>query len=216
VLQRSARAGVLAIACALVTASCAARARPLTGTTVARALPGTSLPSGHHLVVFTWTLEDPDMSTRGEGAVRSASPDSARVDFFLSGGLGSGAALLIGQELRVAPGAEKIKGLFIPPAPLLWAVAGRAAPPPMPDTVMRVDGDTLRVDIGKPLAWRLTFVRDSLRRVEYVSSDKIVEWVSRSADGRVRYRNQSTRRQLDIVVTKVERTRIDASAWTLE
>jgi len=182
----------------------------------ARELPATSLPRGHHLVVFTWTLEDPDMLSRGEGAVRSASPDSARLDFFLSGGLGSGAAILIGDELRVAPEAERIKGLFMPPTPLLWAVAGRASVPAIADTVFRVDGDTLRVDIGKPLSWRLTFARDTLRRLERVSGKRVVEWVSRFADGRVRYRNEITRRQLDILVTKVEGTKLNATIWTLQ
>ncbi len=181
-----------------------------------RAIPATTLPPGHQVVVFNWTLEDPDMFSRGEGAVRSASPDSARLDFFLGGGMGSGAAVLVGDQLRLAPGAERVRGMLMPSAPLLWAVAGRAAPPALPDTMIRVDGDTLRVDIGNPLEWRLTFAKDSLRRVERVSGKHIVEWVSRASDGRVRYRNESTRRQLDIVITKVERTRIDVSAWTLE
>jgi hypothetical protein len=195
---------------------CVPRVRPATGSVVRRAIPATSLPAGHRLTVFTWELTDQDMFTRGEGAVRSASPDSARLDFFLSGGLGSGSAVLIGANLEVAPGAERIKGLLMPTAPMLWAVTGRAAPPAMPDTTLRVDADTLRVDIGKPLSWRFTFVRDSLRRVERISGTRVVEWVARFADGRVRYRNESSRRQLDIAVTKVEKTRLDATVWTLQ
>ncbi|MEK7402743.1 MAG: hypothetical protein AABZ80_10355 [Gemmatimonadota bacterium] len=205
----------VAAAVALGAAACVPHITPITGTTVLRSLPGTALPDGHHLVVFTWTLEDPDMLSRGEGTVRTAAPDSARVDFFLGGGLGSGAAVLIGPELRLAPGAERVKGLFVPPAPLLWAVAGRAAPPALPDTVIRVDGDTLRVDIGKPRAWRLTFAHDSLRRVERVNGEHVVEWVSLGAAGRVRYRNEVTRRQLDVVVVRTQEAQPHAGIWTL-
>jgi hypothetical protein len=187
----------------------------MTGSAIVRPIPATSLPAGQQLVVFTWTMEDPDMFSRGEGAVRTASPDSARIDFFLSGGLGSGAAVLIGDDLRLAPGAERVKGLFVPPAPMLWAVAGRAAPPALADTVLRADGDTLRADIGTPVSWRLTFARDTLRRVEHVDGKHVIEWVARFADGSVRYRNERQRRQLDVVVTRVQETRLDASIWTL-
>ena len=44
------------------------------------------------------------MTARGEGVARIASPDSVRMDFFLGGGLGSGAAVLIGDSLS-GPGA---------------------------------------------------------------------------------------------------------------
>jgi len=194
-------------------AACAPRVRPLTGNRVVRALPATSLERGHRLIVFKWILEDRDSHTRGEGAVRQAGPDSARLDFFLGGGLGSGAAALIRDELRIPVGAEKVAGIFMPPLPMLWAIVGRAAPPALPDTVLRMDGDTLRVDIGRPMSWRLTFARDTLRRVEHVDGKRVVEWVSRYADGRVRYRHQSTRRQLDVTITKSEPTKLDATIW---
>ena len=155
------------------------------------------------------------MFSRGEGAVRQAAPDSARLDFFLGGGLGTGSAILIGTEMRLASDADRMVRRLIPAPPLLWAVLGRAAPPASHDTVFRVDGDTLRVDIGNPLSWRLTFARDTLRRVERVSGSRVVEWVSRSAGGRVRYRNELSRRQLDVVVTRIEGTTIDAAIWTL-
>ena len=195
--------------------ACVPHVRPVAGFEVNRALPATTVPRGHRRVVFTWTLEDPDMFSRGEGAVRTAYPDSARVDFFLAGGLASGSAILIGHTLFLTPGNERIKELFVPPAPLLWAVAGRAAAPSLPDTTFRVDGDTLRVDIGRPLSWRLTFARDSLRRVERVSGKHVVEWVTRFADGRVRYRNEVNRRQLDVVVTRTDEAKPDATIWTL-
>jgi len=196
-------------------AGCAPRIHRAAGAVVKGPLPVTGLATGHRLFVFRWTLEDPDMFSRGEGAVRQAAPDSARLDFFLGGGMGTGSAILIGTELRLGGNADRMARRLVPPAPLLWAVLGRAAPPSLPDTVRRVDGDTVRIDIGHPMSWRLTFARDTLRRVEHVRGQRVVEWVSRAPDGRVRYRNEISRRQLDVVVTKTEGTTLDAAIWTL-
>ena len=205
-------AGVLAAAVAL---ACAPRLRPLPGTVAPSALPRSELPRGHHRVVFQWSLEDPDIAARGEGAARSASPDSVRLDFFLAGGVGSGAAVLIGTELRLPPGAPVLGRRLIPPVPLLWASLGRLVIPALPDTNARVDGDTLRADIGVPVAWRVTFVRDSLRRLERVDDGRVVEWVERG--GRVRYRNELSRRQLELTVTRVDTTgAFDPIIWVFE
>ena len=159
-------------------------------------------------------MEDRDFEGRGDGAARLASPDSARVDFFLAGGLGSGAAVLIGSELRLAEAAGRLARQIVPSAPLLWATLGLAAVPSARDTVARVDGDTLRADIGKPVAWRLTFVRDTLRRVERVDGGRVVESVSRLADGHVQYRNAVSRRRLDLFVTRSDNaSTFDATIW---
>jgi len=145
-----------------------------------------------------------------------AHPDSARVDFFLAGGLGSGTAVLIGAELRLAEGAGRLVRQLVPPAAMLWAALGRSAVPPAADTVARVDGDTLRADIGKPVVWRLTFARDTLRRVERVERGRIVESVSRLTDGRVQYRNAASRRRLSLTVTRSDYPgTFDASIWNL-
>ena len=87
----------------------------------------------------------------------------------------------------------------------------------MRDTVVRVDGDSLRADIGTPSAWRLTFVRDTLRRIERVESGRIVEWVDRFANDRVRYRHEASRRQLDLYITRVDdvASAFDPDIWHL-
>jgi hypothetical protein len=155
------------------------------------------------------------MSSRGEGAARIAFPDSARLDFFLAGGLASGAAVLIAGELRLPPRGDDLARRLVPPAPLLWGALGRLAIPALPDTVARVDADTLRADIGTPAAWRLTFVRDTLRRVERVDNGRVVEWVERFADGHVRYRHPTSRRQLDLFVTRsTEASAFDHTIWS--
>jgi hypothetical protein len=208
------RIGVLAGAIILVCSGCARRLPPLTGTPVPAALPRTDFPPGYRQIVFRWELEDVDFSSRGEGAARIAPPDSVRLDFFLAGGLASGAAILIGDELRLPPLGDDLARRVVPPPPLLWGALGRVALPAIADTVARVDADTLRVDIGTPVVWRLTFFRDTLRRLERVEGGRVTEWVERSSDGHVRYRNQSSRRQLDLVITRSQDAgAFDRSIW---
>src|SRR4029079_2566479 len=148
-----------------------------------RQLPVGELPSGNRKIVFEWELKDGEMTARGEGVARVASPDSARLDFFLGGGLGSGAAVLIGDSLQV-PGPDMIRKL-IPPRPLLWAALGRLQLPADRDTTMRIDGANLRAALGCPSHWRVTFRGDPLARLERVGDGRLLEWVDRSADRRV-------------------------------
>lgn len=212
---RLARRVAMAIA-VLASVACAPRLVPLTGRSVPARLPQSALPRGHRHIVFKWTLDDRDFSSRGEGAARMAYPDSVRVDFFLGGGMGSGMALLIRDSLQIPESAGRLARRIVPSAPLLWAAFGRARVRPARDTAVRVDGDTLRADIGNPVAWRLIFARDSLRRVERVAGGRIVEWVVRFADGRIRYRDEASRRQLDLTVTRsVNVAPFDAAIWAL-
>ena len=198
---------------AAVLMGCAPRVRPLTGVPAPRWLPAASLPPGYRVVVFRWVLTDQDLEARGEGAARLAAPDSARVDFFLAGGAGSGAAVLVGDQLRLSH-ADRVTAALVPPAHLLWAALGRAVIPALPDTTVRVDGDTLRADIGYPVAWRLTFARDTLRRVERIENGRSVEFVVHLADGRVRYRDAVRRRQLELTITRsTAASRFDAAIW---
>lgn len=207
---------LLALAGLLLLLGCVPRLSPLPGVAAARALPRAELPRGSRRVVFRWELEDPDMAARGEGAARMASPDSVRLDFFLGGGLASGAAVLIQNDLRVPSGADAISRRLVPPPPMLWAALGRLALPVMRDTVVRVDADTLRADIGTPVAWRVTFVRDTLRRIERVEGGRVTEWVQRFVDGRLRYRHEGSRRQLDLFVTRSDLVdEFDSSIWIL-
>jgi hypothetical protein len=196
-----------------VTASCAPRLRPLAGAPVAASLPRAELPHGYRRIVFTWELRDPEFHLRGEGVARLAPPDSARLDFFLGGGLGGGRAVLIGQSVRT-PGGDLVRRL-VPPAPLLWAALGRLALPPARDTAVRVDGVVLRADVGAPPAWRVTFRGDTLLRLDRIAGDRVAEWVERPWPDRVRYRHETARRELTLVVQRVveERSAFDATIW---
>lgn len=185
---------------------------PLAGAPAPAVLPATSIPLGHHQLLFDWELEDGDISARGQGVARIAYPDSARLDLFLAGGFGSGAAVLIGDSVQTTGGTMVRR--FIPPAPLLWATLGRAALPPVRDTTARVDGELLRVDIGMPVNWRLTFHRDTLRRIERVRDGRIIEWVERSGNA-VRYHSEEARRSLSLTIrSTAEVAPFDASIWS--
>lgn len=186
--------------------------RPLAGAVAPAVLPATSIPLGHHQLLFDWELEDGDISARGEGVARIAYPDSARLDLFLAGGFGSGVAVLIGDSLQ-ATGGSMVRR-FIPAPPLLWATLGRAALPPVRDTTARVDGELLRVDIGRPVNWRLTFHRDTLQRIERVRDGRIMEWVERSGNA-VRYHSEEARRSLSLTIkSTAEVAPFDVSIWS--
>jgi hypothetical protein len=206
-------AGALAGATVMTIAGCAPRLTPLSGIeTPAAKLPRTGTLSGYHKVVFNWEFEDREMNARGDGVARIAHPDSARLDFYLGGGFGSGAAVLIGDSLQVPGGPDLVRRLVPPPA-LLWAALGRVALPNLPDTVIRVDGSTLRADIGRPVAWRLTFRGDTLMRAERVDGGRVAEWMERSG-AQLHYRNESTRRSLQLTITKTDEVpQFDASIW---
>jgi hypothetical protein len=194
--------------------SCVPSAAPLKGVLAPdRSLPALSLPSGHRHLVFKWDYQEGDIAARGDGSVRTAAPDSARLDFFLGGGLGAGAAVLIRDSLR-SPHAELARR-YIPPSPMMWAALGRLAIPPLPDTVVRIDGDLLRADVGRPVQWRVTIRADTLVALEHISDGKITESIARGADRVLTYRAPGARRRLDLTILRDEPGSFDASIWSL-
>src|ERR1700693_4367342 len=161
---------------------CTPSAAPLKGVLAPdRALPSIAMPSGHRHLVFRWDYQEGDIAARGDGSVRTAAPDSARLDFFLGGGLCAGGAVLIRDSLR-SPHAELARR-YIPPSPMMWAALGRLAISPLPDTVARIVGALFRADVGRPAQWRVTIRGDTLVALEHISDGKITESIARGADG---------------------------------
>jgi hypothetical protein len=199
-ISRTVRSTVILLCGAVAIIGCAPRAKPLTGVTPTGAtLPTFELPPGHRRISFKWELNDNSMLIRGDGVARIAPPDSARVDLVVGGGFGGASVALIGDSTRFPRNAMMTH--MIPPAPLLWATLGRLALPALSDTVIRVSGDTLRADIGKPAQWRITSIRQELTRVERISDGRIVESVDRSSPTTVRY-EASGRRSLVMTLVK--------------
>ena len=150
----------------------------------------------------------------GDGVARIAYPDSVRLDFFLGGGHGGGAAVLIGDSL-VVPGPDLVRRL-VPPRALLWAALGRLDFPSERDTLVRVDGPMVRADIGSPIRWRATFNGDSLSRLERVDGGRIQEWVQRGSGQRVQYRHESSGRTLSLVIQRSDAaSAFNPSIWKL-
>lgn len=203
------------LACMLLAAvGCAPSAAPLKGVLAPdRSLPSLTLPPGQRHMVFKWDYEEGDIAARGDGSVRTAAPDSARLDFFLGGGLGAGAAILIGDSLR-APNMQLARR-YVPPTPMMWAALGRLAIPALSDTVVRVDGDLVRADVGRPAQWRVTIRGDTLIALEHLSEGKIKESVTRAPNGVVTYEAPGARRRLRLTFLRNEPGSFDAAIWSL-
>jgi hypothetical protein len=198
----------------LIVAACAPTAAPLKGVLAPdRSLPPISMPSGHRHLVFKWDYQEGDMVARGDGSIRTAAPDSARLDFFLGGGLGAGGAVLIGDSLR-APHADLARR-YIPPTPLMWAALGRLAIPALRDTVVRVDGALTRADVGRPLQWRVALKGDTLVELDHISGGKIIESLTRGPNGVLTFQAPGARRTLRFTVVREEPGSFDASIWSL-
>lgn len=196
----------------LVVVACSPRARPLVGTLSPQRVPASELPPVHRKIVFQYDYSQPELRIRGDGVARISAPDSARLDFFVNGE-STGHALLVGDELRLQDGQESIRK-FLPPAPLLWAALGRLHVPAAADTTVRVDSDTLRVDIGHQPGWRATFAGEQLRRLELIDGGRIPQWVARPAEGPIRYEQPRLRRTLLLTVSRVDTVPgFDASIW---
>lgn len=198
------------------------RALPLRG------LPATSrvlpegmdrLPPGYHRIRFRWRYRDPEYETSGDGAARTAFPDSTRLDFFVSGPLGGSGYALLFDDTLVAPGAKRIRH-YLPPTPFLWATLGRLAVPPARDTLVRVDGDTVRADIGPAVTgagtvWRVSFANGELTGLARLSGGRVRGWLVRDvARGRIRY-DDGSRRTLTLTQVRSEAVPpFDPSIWS--
>lgn len=196
----------------LVVAACAPKARPLSGTLAPeRKLPAIELASGHRRIVFRWDYEENALIARGEGAIRTASPDSARLDLFLNSGVAVGRATLIGDKLTATNQAQVER--VLPPAPMLWAALGRLAIPALADTVVTIEGDMVHADIGRPAVWRVTLKGNRLMRLARLSGGRIAEVVTRDESGRLLYEVPG-RRKLWLGITRDEEVpAFDASIW---
>jgi hypothetical protein len=195
----------------VLTIACAPRAGSLGGSPVPARFPSSDLPRGHQRLVFRWDYVDQALAAKGEGVARIASPDSVRLDFFLDGGLGGGYAIVVGDSVST-PGGDDVRR-YLPPVSLLWASLGRLAVPSAPDTVAKVDGGTLRADIGRNPTWRVTFAGEKLTRLERIVDGRRVEWVGRNGS-EVRYQNERSSRSLTLRISSTdEAAPFDPAIW---
>jgi hypothetical protein len=205
----------IALLLATTASACAPKLAPLANATpVPRAepLPVIQLPRRNQRIVFNWRLQESELEVHGEGAARVAAPDSARIDLFVAGGLGSGAAWVIGDQMRLdAPDALK---RVLPPPAFLWAALGRFAIPAGKDTVVARADSAVTAEIGPSPRWRLSIRGDRITRLERAEGDKVIDRLERKGDGSLVYFHAPTRRQLTLTITRVDSVApFDATIW---
>lgn len=87
-----------------------------------------SVPRDRRILRFKWLFSDGEASMGGRGSVRIAPPDSLRFDVAGPWGMGSAAAVVIGESAAwVQP--QDIIARLLPNYPLMWAMFGVARPP---------------------------------------------------------------------------------------
>jgi hypothetical protein len=209
---RAHRLRIAVVATLALFGACAPRPGPLAGAPApSRAIPRLDLPGRHRRIVFRWDYSENALMMRGEGAIRTAFPDSARVDLFLTGGIPAGYAILVGDTIR-ATSQDQVRR-FLPPPALMWAALGRLALPPLSDTTVTIQGDTLNAEIGRPTVWRIRLVGSRLSQLVRVSGGRIAESVTRVPGGRLLYEVPGRRRLWLGIVRDEEVPAFDASIW---
>jgi hypothetical protein len=174
-------------------------------------VPNTRLRPGYQRIIFGWEYKERVFSARGDGSARIAPPDSVRIDLFLDNGTSGGHVILIGDSLTALAQDEARRSL--PPEPMLWATLG-VVRVTAPDTVVRQDGDTLRVEIGRDPIWRLAFAARRLHRMERITGGRIEQTVERGDSTRVVYRQPAAGRSLVLTIRRViPEAGFDAAIW---
>ena len=207
------RSFVLAVLAVAIFGGCAPHAAPLRGAPApSRVLPEIPLAGKHRRIVFRWSYEENSLFARGEGAIRAAAPDSARVDLFLAGGVSAGHAILIGDSVR-GTNADQVRRVLPPPS-MIWAALGRLVVPALPDTVITADGDILEADVGRPATWRVSIKGDRLMQLARLNGGRIAEVVTRDNGGRLLYEVPGRRKLWLGIITDEEVPAFDAAIWT--
>jgi len=87
-----------------------------------------TLPRTPALIRFRWHYQDERVKYAGRGTVRIQPPDSLRFDYVGPLGLGSGAAVIIGDSVVWADPDKDFRSL-VPAVPMLWAAFAMVRPP---------------------------------------------------------------------------------------
>jgi hypothetical protein len=120
----------------------------------------TTLPRAPALIRFRWHYQDERVKYAGRGTVRIAPPDSLRFDYVGPLGLGSGAAVIIGDSVVWADPEKDFRSL-VPAVPMLWAAFAMVRPPEDNATVFGTQlVDSVRHT--RRIVWRFAQPEDTL------------------------------------------------------
>jgi hypothetical protein len=117
---------------------------------------GRTLPPRPTVIRFRWRYADGRAQYAGRGSARIAPPDSLRFDYAGPFGLGSGAAVVIGDTVLWADPEANFRSL-VPAIPMLWASLGMVRPPAggaAVSSLVEPDGDAPRT------LWRFARVNE--------------------------------------------------------
>ena len=127
----------------------------------------TTLPAGPIVIRFRWRFEDGRVKYAGRGTARIAPPDSLRFDYAGPFGLGSGAAVVIGDTVAWADPAKNFRSL-VPAIPMLWASLGTVRPPGQGAAVSGLADPPREI-------WRFIAQGDTLDYVATVGPERMLE-----------------------------------------
>lgn len=141
----------------------------------------TTLPPMPSAIRFRWHYQDERVKYAGRGSARIGPPDSMRFDYAGPLGLGSGAAVVIGDSVLWADPEKNFRSL-VPAIPMLWAALGMIRPPADDASVLGaelVDSAEMR----RRLVWRFAQVEDT---IDYVATDSAGRTILLEAEWRRR------------------------------
>jgi len=172
----------------------------------------TTLPRAATLIRFRWRYQDERVKYAGRGTARIAPPDSLRFDYAGPLGLGSGAAVVIGDSVLWADPAKNFRSL-VPAIPMLWAAFGMVRPPAMDAAVF---GAQLQDSGaaggaggagGRRIIWRFAQPEDTL---DYVVTDSAGHESMLEAEWRQRGKMVArSRSRFDVPTSRPASARID-------
>ncbi|HWC75623.1 MAG TPA: hypothetical protein VG454_16980 [Gemmatimonadales bacterium] len=130
------------------------------------------LPRTPTLIRFRWHYQDARVKYAGRGTARIVAPDSLRFDYVGPLGMGSGAAVVIGDSVAWADPEKNFRSL-VPAIPMLWAAFGMTRPPASDAAVFGTRLDSTVSAASAPTtrrrsAWRFAQVEDTL---DYIVTD---------------------------------------------
>ena len=155
---------------------------------------------------FSWQLNESGSRLSGVGVARVEPPYRARLDLFLDNGETVISAALVDGDLRLPYGSRDD---ILPPADLIWATLGVFRPIGEAQLIGgdRLEGgpERLRYEQTDGTELHYEIAAGTLRGVELLEGDDVVQWVrvTGSVDGRypqeATYRNLAAFRELKIM-----------------
>jgi hypothetical protein len=148
-------------------------------------------------VVFDWSLDEPGLRASGRGVARMEPPDRARLDLFARNGETVLRAAMVGDELRLPPGASST---LVPPPALFWSALGIFRPGGgsflSGGSREGEDGVRLEYMLSGDRAVRYRLLRRVVQEVELLQGGQTFERLTLSPSPDARFPRQTVYRHL--------------------